>query len=203
MKTLVVKYLPSGNNSNTLNLLELFLKAAAGQKIETVDLLETPAPIFDQNSIQAYYKRNYGKQQLNETESKLLAKNDQLIAQLKSADVLVIACPMHNFGFPAAVKAYLDAVIFNGETFEMGKKLMAGKKALTLFTAGGIYDDKVVDLNYPHWNTLALGAKINFNFMGYDESEVIGTSLRDEKTRPEHLSEANQKISQLVKRWYA
>jgi putative NADPH-quinone reductase len=79
---------------------------------------------------------------------------DKLIAQLKSADILVMAYPMHNFGTPAAVKAYLDAVIFKGETFEMGKKLMSGKKALTFFTAGGIYSEEKFSLTYPDWNTL-------------------------------------------------
>ena len=131
MKTLIVKYLPSGADSKTKMILDLFLSETKNQNSEILDLLKEPAPIFDENSIQSYYKRNYGEQKLSEAEAKLLEKNDKLIAQLKSADILVMAYPMHNFGAPASVKAYLDAVIFKGQTFEMGKKLMAGKKALT------------------------------------------------------------------------
>jgi FMN-dependent NADH-azoreductase len=202
MKTLVVKYLPSGADSKTKKLLDLFLNETKNQNVEVLDLLKEPAPIFTENSIQSYYKRNYGGQKLNESEAKLLEKNDQLIAQLKSSDILVMAYPMHNFGMPAAVKAYLDAVIFNGETFEMGKKLMAGKKALTLFSAGGIYSETSFNSDYPNWNTIALLSKINFGFMGFDESETIGTSLRDETTQAARLVEMQGKIGNVVARWY-
>lgn len=200
MKTLIVKYLPSGANSNTKKLLDYFLSEISGQEIETIDLLKDQMPIFNEASIQAYYKRNYGGQKLDSNEAKLLEKNDQLIAQLKSADVLVLAAPMHNFGFPAAMKAYLDAVIFNGETFEMGKKLMAQKKALALFTSGGIYAEDKFDFDYPNWNSLAFNAKINFSFMGFDEGEVIGTSLRGDAEK--NLSAAQEKIAKVVKNWY-
>lgn len=202
MKTLIIKYLPTGENSKTKKLLDLFLQEAAGQKIETVDLLKEKIPLFDENSIQAYYKRNYGGQKLNESEAKLLEQNDKLVAQLKSADVIVMAYPMHNFGMPAAVKAYLDAVVMKGETFDYGQKMMAGKKVLTLFTSGGIYSENTFNFDYPNWNSIALMTKANFSFMGFDESEIIGTSLRDEATEAERLNEAKSKISTIVKKWY-
>lgn len=199
MKILVVKYLPSGANSNTKKVLDLFLQTTKSHEISELDLLKNPSPLFNEESIQAYYKRNYGGQKLDEKEAKLLAQNDQLIAQLKACDLLVLAFPMHNFGMPAAVKAYLDAVIFNGETFEMGKKLMAGRKALVLFTAGGIYAEDKFDLNYPNWNAIAFNAKVNFGFMGFDDSEVIGTSLRE--NAEEKLVEVKEKIQMVLGKW--
>ena len=202
MKTLVVKYLPTGENSNTKKLLDIFLEETKGQNIEVVDLLKTEVPIFNEQSIQAYYKRNYGGQKLNADEAKLLEQNDKLIAQLKSADVVVMAYPMHNFSIPAAAKAYLDAVIFNGETFEAGKKLMAGKKALTLFSAGGIYSHDEFNLNYPNWDTITLLSKVIFNFMGFDESDTVGTSLRDPQKQAERLDQSRQKIREFVNKWY-
>ena len=114
MKTLIIKYLPSGANSNTKKVLDLFLEETKSHQISEIDLLKEQMPLFSEESIQSYYKRNYGGQKLDEKEAKLLAKNDQLIAQLKAHDLLVLAFPMHNFGMPAAIKAYLDAVIFNG-----------------------------------------------------------------------------------------
>ena len=202
MKTLIIKYLPSGANSQTKKLLDIFLNEVKDKNIETVDLLKEQMPIFNEINIQAYYKRNYGGQKLDATEAKLLEKNDKLIAQLKSADILVMAYPMHNFGMPAAVKAYLDAVIFKGETFEMGQKMMSGKKALTLITSGGIYSENSFNFDYPNWNSIAFNAKVNFNFMGFDESEFVGTSLRDAATEAERLADVNKKIQDLVKRWY-
>ena len=201
MKTLIVKYLPTGASSNTKKLLDVFLEEATNQNIEVLDLLKEQAPLFDEKSIQAYYKRNYGGQKLDLDEAKLLEKNDKLIAQLKSADVVVFAYPMHNFGIPAAVKAYLDAVIFNGETFEAGKKLMAGKKVLTLFTAGGIYSEEVFNFDYPNWNTIALQSKAMYGFMGFDEIETIGTSLRDTTTYEVKIMEVRNKLKTIINKW--
>ncbi len=202
MKTLIIKYLPTGEKSQTKKLLDLFLQETKNQNIEVVDLLKEEIPIFDESNIQAYYKRNYGGKKLNESEAKLLEKNDRLIAQLKSADILVMAYPMHNFGMPAAVKAYLDAVIFKGETFDYGKKMMTGKKALTLFASGGIYSEDTFNFDYPNWNSIALIAKANFTFMGFDESEIIGTSLRDPSTESDRLTQSKVKITEVVKKWY-
>lgn len=202
MKTLIIKYLPTGENSKTKKLLDLFLQETKNQDIEVVDLLKEKVPLFDEVNIQAYYKRNYGGQKLNESEAKLLEKNDKLIAQLKSADILVMAYPMHNFGMPATVKAYLDAVIFKGETFDYGKKMMAGKKALTLFTSGGVYSEDTFNFDYPNWNSIALITKANFTFMGFDESEIIGTSLRDEATESERIAQSKARITAIVKKWY-
>jgi FMN-dependent NADH-azoreductase len=182
-------------------LLDFFLEQIKNQNIETIDLLKTPAPIFNEQSIQSYYKRNYNGQKLDETEAKLLEKNDQLIAKLKSADILVMAHPMHNYGIPAAAKAYLDAVIFTGETAKPREKMMKGKKALVLYTSGGMYSENF-NFDYPNWNSLLFNYKVNFGYMGYDETEVIGTSLRDEKTRAERLEQMKEKIREVVSRWY-
>jgi FMN-dependent NADH-azoreductase len=202
MKTLIVKYLPSGADSQTKKLLDLFLQENTDSDIETIDLLKEEMPIFNEKSIQAYYKRNYNGQELNESEEKLLKRNDELVKQLKSADIIVMAYPMHNFGMPAAVKAYLDAVVMKGETFDYGDKKMAGKKILTLFTSGGVYPNDTFNFDYPNWNSIALTTKANFTFMGFDESEIIGASLRDETTRSEKLKEAKEKFSAIVKNWY-
>ncbi len=200
-KTLIVQYLPSGEQSKTQKLLDIFIKNVIGS-IETLDLLQDPAPIHDINSLAAYYKRNNRGEELSSEESKYLETQDRMKEQLLSCDILVLACPMHNFGLPAAVKAYLDAVIMDKETFEMGKKLMAGRKALTLYTSGGDYNDKLVNLEYPNWDTLTLLAKINFSFMGFDECPVISASLSDESTYKKHLSEAKEKIIKIAEQWY-
>jgi FMN-dependent NADH-azoreductase len=202
MKTLIVKYLPSGVDSHTKKLLTKFTQALGNRPVETVDLLTEAVPIFNESSMAAYKKRNYMKQALSSTESAALAGQDRLTKQFKAADVVVMAYPMHNFGMPGVVKSYLDAVMLNGETFEMGKKLMAGKKALTLYAAGGVYTPDHVTLEYPHWDTLTVNAKINFIFMGFDQAEVVAASLRDPATEAERLGAASEKISALVKKWY-
>ena len=40
-------------------------------------------------------------------------------------------------------------------------------------------------------------------FMGFDECEVIGASLRDAATQAERLKDAEAKMKTLIGRWYA
>ena len=46
-----------------------------------------------------------------------LALSDRLIAELRDADCVVIATPMHNFTVPSVLKAWLDHVVRIGVTF--------------------------------------------------------------------------------------
>jgi FMN-dependent NADH-azoreductase len=204
-KTLIVKYLPSGEKSNTKTILDLFiheLNNLENQDIESLDLLKKTIPIFNEETISCYYKRNYHGQSLNPQESKLLSVNDELIKQLKSADNIILACPMHNFGFPAQMKAYIDAVTFHNETFAYNKKMMEGKKILTIFTSGGLYSKDEFGLNYPNWDGLSLTAKLTFNFMGFDEVATLGTSLRDEQSYQDNLSKMSNEIKNIINKWY-
>ncbi len=202
MKTLIVKYLPTGESSNTKRILDVFLSKIQNSSIEIVDLLKTEVPIFNEQSINAYYKRNYHGKNLDVEEIKLLEQNDSLIKQLKSASIIVLACPMHNFGFPALMKAYIDATTFHNETFAYDKKMMSGKKILTIFSSGGEYPNDIFNLNYPNWNSIALTAHATFNFMGFDEVKTVGTSLRNENNASQNLTIISNEIDNVVNSWY-
>ncbi len=47
-----------------------------------------------------------------------LAHSDQLIAELRAADLVVIGAPMYNFGAPATLKAWIDNIVRIRETFD-------------------------------------------------------------------------------------
>ena len=64
--------------------------------------------------------------------------SDDLIAELKSADHIVIGTPMYNFSIPAILKAYIDHIVRVGVTFTMEYEgLVTGKKATVILTSGG------------------------------------------------------------------
>lgn len=71
-----------------------------------------------------------------------LELSDELIAELKAADILVMGIPMYNFTVPASVKAYFDQVARVGVTFkytEQGPKgLLENKRAIVLVATGGV-----------------------------------------------------------------
>ncbi|MBM4292563.1 MAG: NAD(P)H-dependent oxidoreductase [Deltaproteobacteria bacterium] len=203
-KTLIVQYLPSGPYSNTLKLLSALRAALAqrGGEVDVLDLVATPAPAFTPASMGAYYKRNYQGQPLSAEESAALAANDALIAQLKSADVVVLAHPMHNFGAPGPVKQWLDAVMFKDETFSYAGASMAGRKALVLYTSGGRYDAQVASTQQGQWDTLTQLMKISFGFMGFDAVEVLSAALLNPATAEANLAAVTAEIEALVARWY-
>jgi len=47
----------------------------------------------------------------------VLQESDELLAELKPADIIVIGTPMYNYGMPSALKAWIDQVIRIGRTF--------------------------------------------------------------------------------------
>lgn len=72
----------------------------------------------------------------------LLQQSDALIAELRSADVLVIGLPVYNFSVPASLKTWIDLVCRTGETFQYGETgpegLLKGKRAIIAVASGGM-----------------------------------------------------------------
>lgn len=70
-----------------------------------------------------------------------LALSDELIAELRAADAIVIGVPIYNFGVPAALKAWIDLIARAGETFRYTEEgpagLLEGKKAYLVVGSGG------------------------------------------------------------------
>jgi FMN-dependent NADH-azoreductase len=120
VKTLIVKYIPRYEQSNTKKLLDAFREEINSCDIEELDLLyDVPDMLIGNNSL-AYINRNILGQELLPNEEKLLSKMDRMAAQLKSADIVVIVFPMYNFSMPAVVKAWFDSVMQRGVTFGKG-----------------------------------------------------------------------------------
>lgn len=97
----------------------------------------------------------------NDAQAAARALSDELIAELKAADIVVIGAPMYNFGIASTLKAWFDYVLRAGVTFsysEAGPKgLLAGKRAIVIVTRGGLYSEgpaQVMDAQEPHLRTL-------------------------------------------------
>ncbi len=83
-----------------------------------------------------------------------LADSDELVAELKAADTLVIGLPIYNFGVPAAFKAWIDMIARARETFrytETGPEgLLTGKRALVVVASGGVPVGSAADFATPY-----------------------------------------------------
>lgn len=77
------------------------------------------------------------------------AQSDDLVAELKGADVIVLGVPMYNFGIPSTLKAYFDHVARAGVTFrytaEGPEGLLTGKQAYVMAARGGRYQGTRMD----------------------------------------------------------
>src|SRR5207237_4176586 len=71
------------------------------------------------------------------------ALSDELIAELRAADTIVIGAPMYNFGITTGLRAWFDHVLRAGETFrysEAGPRgLLGGKRVIVIESRGGLY----------------------------------------------------------------
>lgn len=69
------------------------------------------------------------------------AQADAILAEVKAADILVIALPVYNFAAPAQLKSWVDHIARRGETFvytEAGPQgLLKGKRAIVAYTSDG------------------------------------------------------------------
>jgi FMN-dependent NADH-azoreductase len=85
------------------------------------------------------------------------ALSDELIAELRDADTIVIGAPMYNFGVTTGLRAWFDHVLRAGETFsysEAGPKgLLTGKRVIVIESRGGLYSEgpaSAVDFQEPY-----------------------------------------------------
>ena len=74
-------------------------------------------------------------------QTRTLALSDDLIAELETADTLVIGTPIYNFSIPSPLKAWIDQIARAGRTFrytEAGPEgLLKGKRAIVAIASGG------------------------------------------------------------------
>lgn len=89
------------------------------------------------------------------------ALSDELIAELRAADTVVIGAPMYNFSIPSSLRAWFDHVVRPRVTFSYGedgpKGLLPGKRVIVIESRGGLYSEgpaKVMDFQEPYLTTL-------------------------------------------------
>ena len=144
------------------------LEARHGQTdITRRDLAENTPDFIDSAWIAANFT---DPSERDDAQREALARSDAMVAELKAADIVVIAAPIYNFGVPAALKAWIDQIARARETFRYTPTgpvgLLEGKKAYIVTASGGT----------------AVGSEIDFatgylkhvlGFIGIHDVEII------------------------------
>lgn len=90
----------------------------------------------------------------NSEQDEALAYSDQLVAELRDADTILIGTPIYNFSIPAALKAWIDMIARARLTFrytENGPEgLLQGKKAYVVISSGGVAVGSNYDFASPY-----------------------------------------------------
>lgn len=107
--------------------------------------------------------------------------SNELIAELKAADHIVIGTPMYNFTTPAILKAYIDQIVRLNETFNASYQgLVHGKKVTILIASGSDFSEGSQMAAY---NVESGHLKQVFGFIGITDVNVVltgGTSGIDQ-----------------------
>jgi FMN-dependent NADH-azoreductase len=127
------------------------------------------------------------------------ALSDELIAELRAADTVVIGAPMYNFGVTTGLRAWFDHVLRAGETFsysEAGPKgLLPGKRVIVIESRGGLYSEgpaRAIDFQEPYLRHLLGFVGITDVTFIHAEKTGFGPEARDAA-----LSQASRRIAAL------
>ena len=119
-----------------------------------------------------------------------LAQSDALIAELKAADVLLIALPTYNFTVPAALKAWIDLVCRAGVTFQYTESgpvgLLEGKRAIVAMASGGTAQGSEIDFGSPYIRHI-------LNFIGIADVQVVAA----DRNKVDHDAAIDKAFSQI------
>jgi FMN-dependent NADH-azoreductase len=135
---LAIEVSPRYDHSTSRKLTSVFIDAwrAAhpGGTVVTRDLMKTSLPFVDMPWIGGAFT----PPEQHSPESKNAIKiSDELVAELKAADRIVLGTPMYNFSIPAVLKAYIDHIVRVGVTVKDNVGLLTGKKATIIMATGG------------------------------------------------------------------
>jgi len=204
LKTLIVQYTPRNELSNTKKILDAFIGEIKNSDIEKLNLAKDVPDLFLENNLAAYIHRDYLGEAISEEQKNSMAKMDRMAEQLKSADIVVVAYPMNNFSMPAVVKAWFDSVALKGQTWDVKNGsyvgLMTGKKALTMVSAGGVYEKGPM----ASWEHALSLTNILFKFMGYSDIHgILADGMNtDESTRSSNLEKSIKQAKSIAQEWY-
>lgn len=131
------------------------------------DLGRTPHPELNETALQALFTPAEAR---SPEQAARVALDDALIAELQAAEVVVLGVPMYNFGVPAALKNWIDAISRAKVTFQYTAKgpegLLKGKKVYVALTRGGQYRNTPADTQVPYLLTV-------FAFLGMTDVQFV------------------------------
>lgn len=195
-KILVLKSSIMGEGSQTNHLIDVMLEHRKDQGLQddiTIrNLAEMNLPVLDLEIFQALR----GAENVNQDIQRIVALSDELIAELKSADLLVIGAPMYNLNVPTQLKNWFDLVARARQTFRYTETypqgLVEGVKAVVVSSRGGIHVGQETEAVTPY-------LKAVLGLMGiHDVDFIYAEGLDMQAYRSNALDLASQQVKEFA-----
>ena len=180
---------------NSTKLVEQYLEKISGASaVVRRDLAATNIPHLTDVEMAAWATTPADR---NDEQQQLAQLSDDIIAEVKNADEIVLGVPMYNFGIPSVLKAWIDRLARAGVTFtytENGPKgLLDGKKVTILAARGGMYAGTPLDTQTEYLRNF-------WNFVGVTDVNFVyaeGLAMGEESANKAWQS-AEEKILELI-----
>ncbi|EPQ6598959.1 NAD(P)H-dependent oxidoreductase [Acinetobacter baumannii] len=195
-KILVLKSSIMGEGSQTNRLIDVMLEHRKDQGLQddiTIrNLAEMNLPVLDLEIFQALR----GAENVNQDIQQIVALSDELIAELKNADLLIIGAPMYNLNVPTQLKNWFDLVARARQTFRYTETypqgLVEGVKAVVVSSRGGIHVGQETE-------AVTAYLKAELGLMGiHDVDFIYAEGLDMQAYRSNALDLANQQVKEFA-----
>ena len=126
--------------------------------------------------------------------------SQQVLAEFKAADVVVIGAPMYNFTISTQLKAWIDRILIAGETFRYtdsgSEGLAGGKRVIVALARGGLYGEGTAQRSMEYAERYLSDA---LAFIGIDDPQFLiaeGLALGHE-ARAAGIEAAHKKVREI------
>lgn len=185
-------------HGNSTKLAEAFVQkwrqAHPDGHVITRDLAKHPLPHLSAERAQAFFTP---PEQRTPEQQAHAAASQEVIDELKSADVVVLGLPLYNFGIPSTLKAYFDHLARAGITFRYtanGPEGLVSDRKLYVFAArGGFFKGTPADTQTSYVTNF-------LNFLGIRDIEFVyaeGLNISEDQ-KQQSLNAAQQQIARLA-----
>lgn len=192
---LVLRTSVNGDHSFSNQLIDQFIAKTKAKwpevQIVDRDLDANPVPMLNKETTPAI------RAGVAETEAQRQAidLSDELIAELKNADYIVLGLPRYNFTAPATFKSYVDYVARPRVTFKYDENgpqgLLPNVPVFAFVTSGGEYEGTEFD-------TMSSWVKQVLGFVGLNNVDLIHVEGLAYKAE-EAIAKASAKIDEILK----
>jgi FMN-dependent NADH-azoreductase len=178
------------DHSNT-RIIGQYLVDALGEPVVSRDLAQQALPPISAEDLIAVHGSSDSQRASLQPQ---LTLSEQLIDELRDAETLVLGAPMYNFGIPASLKQWIDAICRAGVSFKYTEQgplgLLNVRRAFIITATGGT----------------AIGSEIDFasrylehicRFLGI--TEVFHIDASGSKGTPEQvIAQGKQQVDALI-----